>query len=325
MDHQLFTQLISSIKLHSGISRVQLMAQLKLSEKTLNSYVSYLQTLGLQLIQTKNAEFFLVQNIQPLCVTEIRRALSAREIDILPPFLTVESTNQHLKNTKSAFTGLSRLCVTEHQSHGRGRRSRQWVSSIGSDIMLSLHVRLNIPVNEVGGVSIVAGISIIEALADLSIRGLLIKWPNDIFWKNKKLAGILIESTNLVDNCVELVVGIGLNMSVSATSAKLIDQAWVDTKQLTSKHLSRNVLIARIVNRLLDNFSAYENSGLDAFQRQWHDLDYLFKKNIVINSAQGSQCSGVAMGVNKRGELLVQTGDRLINVVGGEVSVRTAR
>ena len=325
MNHHLFSQLIHLINSFHSITVDQIQYKLDLDDDSATNLISQLQQLGLPIITSDKDEIFLAKHIQPLAIELIKTQLSeniTEELDFLPVFLTLDSTNQHFKNTKSELSELTRVCLAEHQASGRGRRSKQWVSPLASNIYLSLHTRLKIPLKQIGGLSLVVGISIIDGLKRLGIKGLEIKWPNDIYWEDKKLAGILIESTKIQENCVELIIGLGINVDMPESNAKEIDQAWVDLNNITGDQVCRNKVVASIIDQLISNINKYQQCGLEAFMSQWQELDYLFQKSIVVKSPDGTEKIGKAVGVNEQGELLMDLGGQIECIHAGDISVR---
>jgi len=325
MNHQLFSQFIHLINSNPNITVEQIQHKLDIDSSAVPILINQLKQLGLSIVCNDKEEIGLAKNIQPLAIEHIKKELSdniVTQLDFLPIFLTLDSTNQHLKNTKIELSKLIRICLSEHQTSGRGRRSKHWVSPLARNIYLSLHVRLKITLTQIGGLSLVVGISIIDGLKRLGIKGLSIKWPNDIYFEDKKLAGILIESTKLQENCVELIIGMGINVDMPESNAKEIDQAWVDLNNITGNQMCRNRVIASIIDRLISNINKYQQCGLDAFMSRWQEFDYLFQKNVVVRSPDGKERIGKAVGVNEQGELLVDVGKQIECIHAGDISVR---
>jgi len=144
----------------------------------------------------------------------IRAALNPEiisQLDSLQVFSEVTSTNDIL--WKKAQTGISgtAVCLAEMQTAGRGRRGGQWVSPASGNIYLSLMRSLNIE-DVRNGLSIAIGIALINTLRTEGIEGLQLKWPNDVLYKRRKLAGILVESRYGSQNYVT--IGIGLHYRI---------------------------------------------------------------------------------------------------------------
>ena len=325
MNHQTFQQLINLLNTVSVLNLQSVQENLKVNRDVLHSYILELQQLGLSLICNEKDEISLPGNIQPLDLEIINSYLSQKvsnQLVFLPFFLSLDSTNQHLKTTKAELLNNVRICLAEHQTNGRGRQSKQWISPLASNIYLSLHINLKIPVNKIGGISLIVGISIINGLNILGLTSAKIKWPNDIYWNEKKLAGILIESTKIQDDDIELIIGIGININMPDASGENIDQPWIDLNTIIGKPICRNNVIAVIIEEIIKNTKIYEQEGLSAFMTQWKNLDYLFNKSINVKSVNGTEKIGQAVGVNEHGELLMEIDNQIFPIHAGDISVR---
>src|SRR3990167_8663455 len=159
---------------------------------------------------------------------------------------TIDSSNRYLNelppNPKLIF------CCVEEQTAGRGRFGRTWHSPFGENIYCSGRWRLNHDLKDISGLSLVVGLAIIESLKNYAgEETILIKWPNDLMWKNKKLGGILIELNNQHHGIIDLTIGIGLNVNSQQHAMALSDKPWCSLLQMTGDVLDRNPLIAGII------------------------------------------------------------------------------
>src|SRR5690606_6260917 len=104
------------------------------------------------------------------------------------------------------------VCLAELQIAGRGRRGRDWFSPFGANLALTIGKRIDRPAAALGGASLVVGLAVLDALEQLGVPELALKWPNDVLLRGAKLGGILIELSARPQT--ELVVGIGLNVAL---------------------------------------------------------------------------------------------------------------
>lgn len=249
-----------------------------------------------------------------------------RQLEIFP---ILDSTNSYLLR-QDIIAG--RICLAETQTAGRGRRGRTWHSPFAQNIYLSLGWGFEGGVAALEGLSLTVGVALARALERLGILGATLKWPNDVFYQDKKLAGILIEMVGDPAGHCQVVIGIGLNVRMetddtSVDADKVINQPWIDiyglARQLGLKLLSRNELVAAIINELLPIMQAYTKDGFIAYKDAWESYNVHAGKLVNITGVQRS-VSGVMLGVNVQGALRLQTpqGEELF--YGGEVSLRTA-
>jgi BirA family biotin operon repressor/biotin-[acetyl-CoA-carboxylase] ligase len=151
-----------------------------------------------------------------------------------------------------------------------------------------------------------------------------LKWPNDVLFEGSKLGGILLEMTGDAAGACQVVVGVGLNVSMPQASAAAIDQAWTDIDTIAGReHPGRNALLAAILNELLPLVAGFEAQGFACWRQDWQVLDAFCGESVVLNTG-GSQVAGVARGVDERGALQLETTTGVQSVYGGEISMRSA-
>ena len=124
---------------------------------------------------------------------------------------TTDSTNLRLLERAGNEDIDGCALAAEHQSAGRGRRGRQWLSPVACNLYLSVGVRLT-HTAQMQALSLIVGVAIAAALTELGYAGIGIKWPNDLQSAGRKLAGILIESTGATPQGISLVIGIGITL-----------------------------------------------------------------------------------------------------------------
>ena len=172
-----------------------------------------------------------------------------------------------------------------------------------------------------GGLSLVTGVAVAEALHDLGFATVGLKWPNDLLAGERKLGGILIEGGGEHGGPVRAVIGIGLNVCMPAAQAGQIDQPWVDLAGLSSTPPSRNALAAAVLSRLLPALELFDAGGLAPFLPRYAALDLLAGQPINVHDARGVR-HGLAEGLADDGALRVRFDEGLQSVYAGDVSVR---
>jgi BirA family biotin operon repressor/biotin-[acetyl-CoA-carboxylase] ligase len=290
--------------------------------------IAGLEKYGLEVESVKGKGYRLVDG-SPLSLldrTVIQTALndtaSASLFDI-EIHQIIESTNTHLMQQMADGLVSGRVCLAEMQTAGRGRRGRAWVSPYAGSVYMSVTQVFQRGAVSTEGLSLAVGVLVADALAKLGVTDIQLKWPNDIYWQGKKLAGILLELVGDAAGECAVVVGLGLNVNLPRSASEEIDQAWTDLQSIVNTKISRNELVAQLLNSLLPALSHYETDGFESYLQRWAELDFL-KGSQVSASVGDSAVVGVAKGVNERGALVIETplGPQIIN--GGEVSVRKA-
>lgn len=317
-DQQL-RQLISLLKdgdFHSG---QKLAEELSVSRAYIWKLMQQLEELGLEFESVTRKGYRLLKPLQlideeNLSKSMVQRGLSDWQCEVL---LLTDSTNEQLKGEGFQHR---KLLSAEYQSAGRGRRGRQWISPLASNLYWSVGWQTQMPVQQLGGLSLVVGLAIIKALASLGIKGVQLKWPNDIRYQGKKLGGILIELSGDVAGALQVVIGVGLNMQMGATVAQQIDQEWMNINEL-GPEVSRQQLLTEVVAQLSDALNTFERQGFEAFRDAWQEVDECYGQKVTILQ-QNQELKGIGDGVDATGALLLQTGKGVIPIYAGEVSLR---
>jgi BirA family biotin operon repressor/biotin-[acetyl-CoA-carboxylase] ligase len=235
-------------------------------------------------------------------------------------FDTVDSTNRFLKDLTTS--NMLTICCTEMQTQGVGRFGRKWHSPYAENIYCSLRKILPCKLGQLSGLSLVISLSVVKVLSNHHISdNIAIKWPNDILWKGKKLAGILVE---LVHNPkhAEVIIGLGLNTNSDTLQTTLNDKAWCSMYEITGNFFDRNSLIAQLLKQIETDIQIFLEQGLQAFMPAWADLDYLLNQEVQISRPDGI-ISGYARGINAQGELLLEDTEHKIHALSmGESSLK---
>lgn len=243
----------------------------------------------------------------PGCIVEVRR--------------TLDSTNTELMRRARSGAVSPVLLVAQHQTAGRGRLGRRWHGSpVGADdadaplagpwpaLTFSLGMPLAPP--DWSGLSLAVGVSVARALHP----ALGLKWPNDIWWQDRKLAGILIETAAVGDSRF-VVVGVGINIAPRDPAGLSTPPAWL---QELLPQIDAPAALARLAQPLAQALRLFETHGFAAFHAAFTQRDVLRERAVQLSDG----VSGIAAGVDGRGALLVHTSAGMKLVNSAEVSVR---
>lgn len=230
---------------------------------------------------------------------------------------SVSSTNSYLLTNPSLASGL--VCMAEQQTEGRGRHGRQWLSP-GGNLYLSLAWQFGMDITGLNGLTLAVGVAVTEALNTYGLNRIRLKWPNDVFFSQRKLGGILVEITNCAKKSCHAVIGIGLNICMPNEIAA-INQPWIDIYSIEKQPPDRNRIAGLILRELLIALSIFQEQGLRAFRDRWRALDIMLNQNLSVQTPQG-EIEGIGAGIDELGNLLIQQGDAIHTFNSGEVSVR---
>ncbi|MFW2440064.1 MAG: biotin--[acetyl-CoA-carboxylase] ligase [Arenicellales bacterium] len=317
-------EILSSGNLISGESIGEMLG---VSRMAVSKSIKGLCEKGLDISSVPGSGYQLSSPVQLLDKNSIHSAINnnAAEINQIEILHEISSTSDYLLELSHNSDINRRICLAESQHKGRGRRQREWVASPYRNITLSMGWRFNDGMAGLSGLGIAAGITIVRTLHEAGFdRDIGLKWPNDIVWNDSKLGGLLIDVRGEHDGPCLAVLGLGLNLSLSATDLQAIDQPCASLEQITNKPVDRNVLIADLVCALAQLFEGYMASNFEDYQRLWPGYDRLHGRKVNVTRGEIS-FSGVAMGIDRLGALMLDEGKQpYSSFLSGDVSLRLA-
>lgn len=276
---------------------------------------------GVTVESVKGRGYRLPGGLNLLAADKIRSRLSGEAASLLSQlqcFNEIGSTNRHLLEVVAEHGS---VCLAERQTEGRGRRGRAWFSPFARNIYLSVRWHVEQGVASLEGLSLAVGVVLVEALAEIGVADLSLKWPNDLLLQGKKLGGILIEvGGDLTGECA-LVVGIGLNVNMpDSVDVETITQPWIDLRGAAFE-VDRNVLCATLLNHLLPLLNTFPGTGFGPYVTRWMACGAYLGKDVSLSSPTRT-VSGKLLGVDDRGALLLESESGVASFNGGEISLR---
>lgn len=307
------------------VSGVALATMLGVSRSAVWKRIQHLRDEGLAIETRPGQGYFLGSRIEWLDRDAITAHLDADATMLIGDFSIAEkidSTNAWAKSAPGKTSGTA-IFLAEQQTAGRGRMGRQWSSPMAASIYLSLHRRFNKGLPALSGLSLVVGVIVARSLRAQGFADIGLKWPNDIFAAgNKKCGGILIEVSGEANAEISAVIGIGLNIRMPLHASTSIDQPWTDLQQLAGGQvLSRNRILAQLLNALLPGLQCFEEEGAAGFLSRWADYDILLNQDVKLLDGTHTH-TGRVLGITDQGALRLQQGCEERHYHSGEVSVR---
>ncbi|ANQ27606.1 bifunctional biotin--[acetyl-CoA-carboxylase] ligase/biotin operon repressor BirA [Vibrio natriegens] len=287
-----------------------------ISRAAIAKHIKGLSEWGVDIYRIQGRGYQLAHPMQLLDETRLTDS-SEPKLELIP---VIDSTNQYLlERVNESEKG--RVCVAEYQASGRGRRGRQWVSPFGSNLYLSMYWRLDAGMAAAMGLSLVIGIAAVEALEEMGIQGVKLKWPNDLYYQDKKLAGILVEMSGQAGGAANLVIGMGLNIGMPDKQPD-IDQPWTTLNQVCADlRLDRTQLALTLIEHWKTILLDYEMMGLAGFVDRWNRLDNFIGRPVkLIMGAR--EVKGIVQGIDQQGGVVLETDNGLETYIGGEISLR---
>lgn len=305
--------ILSDGEFHSG---EQLGETLGMSRAAINKHIQTLKSWGLDVYTVTGKGYSLPAPIQLLDEQTILAQVEQGNVSVIP---VIDSTNQYLLERMHDMPS-GAACIAEYQQAGRGRRGRQWFSPFGANLYMSMYWRLEQGPAAAMGLSLVIGIIMAETLRSLGADEVRVKWPNDIYLNDRKLAGILVELTGKTGDAAQIVIGAGINLAMRTADASQINQGWINLQE-AGVTVNRNELAARLINRLREALPLFEQEGLAPFVARWAALDNFINRPVKLLIGE-REVHGIARGVDSQGGLLLEQDGEIKAWVGGEISLR---
>lgn len=240
-------------------------------------------------------------------------------------FDTLDSTNTFLLNKfKKGRTDNCSIPVvaTEYQTNGRGRAGRLWQCGFGDSITFSFCWRFEQGISALSGLSLIIGIAVIRVLRSFVSSNVSLKWPNDILFDNRKLAGILIELRGEIFGPSYAIIGIGINYKLSDIIKSFINQEVTDLSSISEIILDRNQILSALLTEFLDILPTFSDYGFTPFMKEWISYHAFEGKAVSLILPNGNVIVGTVDGVVDDGSicLVTSTGRNSYNV--GDISIR---
>lgn len=211
------------------------------------------------------------------------------------------------------------LLIAEHQSAGRGRAGRSWLSSPEGSLTFSLAWRFDGGPQALLGLPLAVGVALADTLGTLG-QQVQLKWPNDVLKDGDKLAGILIETQSAPGGGTWTVIGIGLNLLMPDEMEAQLGRSAAGMPWLA--RMDRDALMAALLDGLADCLREFTARGFAAFSARWNLRHAWQGETVVLLDGGVVRHEGRAAGVDDSGRLLLDTDEGRITVMAGDVSLR---
>ena len=236
-------------------------------------------------------------------------------------FDSIDSTNTKAKELAEEEHPSGTLVVADRQTAGKGRRGRSWESPTGIGIFMTLMLKPEINPNNASMLTLVAAMATTRAIRRVTGVPALIKWPNDIVMNGKKVCGILTEMSAQFDYINHIVIGIGINVhneDFPEEIAKTASSLYLESGQ----HIHRASLIEAFLEEFEDVYAEYlKTEDMEGLQKEYDAMLVNRGRQVRVLDPK-EPFEGKAMGITKKGELIVDTWESRKLVSSGEVSVR---
>lgn len=184
-------------------------------------------------------------------------------------FNTVDSTNNVLK--KKAESGAPEGCViiADGQTHGRGRRGKEWLSLKGKGVYMSLLLRPGWPASEASLITMLSVVAVAQGLEAMGVGQVQVKWPNDVLARGKKIAGILVEpriSRQVMDFAV---IGIGINVRHGKDELDLLGDGAATSCRLEGVRADCDKVFIQVLRELEACYDLAQRNQKERIREAW--------------------------------------------------------
>lgn len=212
------------------------------------------------------------------------------------------------------------LVISEKQTSGRGRLSRNWISIPYLGLWFSIILKPRVSPHHASKITFLGGLSVVDAIKESTGLDTKLKWPNDVVCNNKKLCGILTEIKAELDIVNYLVIGIGVNVNFSKNDfpsnlRKIATSLKIELK----KDISRLKLLKGILQNIEDNYELFKSKGFKPILENWKEKSVTLNKRVKVET-EGDVIEGYAIDVDDECALLIRLDNGIIRrVVSGDV------
>ncbi len=310
---QQLLQLLADGEFHSG---EQIGQQLAISRAAISLQMKGLKALGLDIFSVTGKGYRLSRPLE-LLDTDRLQCLPGAPVHCIA---VIDSTNLYMMS-RLADWQKGECLLAECQTAGRGRRGRYWVSPFAGQLIMSMYWRLEAGMAAAMGLSLVVGVVLADTLRELGYHDVGLKWPNDLYARGEKLAGILVEMSAIAGGSCHVVIGVGLNLAMPVQLGAQIGQPWTALSSLGAGVVARNTLTANLILNLRRALETFEHHGLAPFIDDWNRLDIYRNQSVQLLLGE-QRVTGVVRGINPQGGLVLERAGELEVYMGGEISLR---
>ncbi|MBM7661278.1 BirA family biotin operon repressor/biotin-[acetyl-CoA-carboxylase] ligase [Bacillus mesophilus] len=298
------------------VSGQQLSEVLGCSRTAVWKHIEDLRKEGYELEAIRRKGYRITTKPEKITSNEIQLGLKTKFLGRNIHYEETVTSTQKIAH-KLAYDGANEgtIVVAEEQVAGRGRLDRSWHSPKYTGIWMSIILRPAIPLPQSPQLTLLAAVSIAQAIQEVTNLEPEIKWPNDILFDRKKAVGILTELQAESDRINSIIIGVGIN--VNQTEDDFPDDIKDKATSLriqSGKEINRSELIQTILEKLEKLYESYLKTGFYPIKLLWEAYAISIGKEIVASTLTG-KIHGFAKGITDEGVLIIEDANRVIHHV----------
>ena len=206
------------------------------------------------------------------------------------------------------------------QIKGRGRRGKQWVSQSGDGLYLSIILCPEAPRVKWPGLSFMASLAVLKALLGFIENAYIpkcsLKWPNDILYENRKLAGILLEAS-----AEGVIVGCGVNLANAPMIGKTDFPPVALEELVTSQLIDSKALACAVIRQMAELYAIWQAGGMEIILEEWRSYCDMKSRSVRINTVT-DVITGTYEDIGSDGQLILRKADgEVVQIHAGDVEI----
>lgn len=305
------------------ISGEQIAKEMGLSRTAVWNHIDTLRKLGYEFEAIPHLGYQLVKSPDRFFPEDIERSLKTKIIGKKIYYYDVtESTNDIAEKLARNGEKEGAIVLAEFQTAGRGRLERKWHSVKSENILLSIILKPELDPSCVSMMTVMISVATANALRSLGYEA-KIKWPNDIYIKGKKVAGILTEMKSELDRIQYLVVGIGINVNVSSVNLpEEIKHKTTSLRDEKNEKINRTDVLKTLLVEIEKAYNLVKEGQFETVLAEWSKLSIVFGQWVEVNIGKRT-IEGVVIGTDRKGSLLLKMENGFIEtVISGDVQLK---
>jgi BirA family biotin operon repressor/biotin-[acetyl-CoA-carboxylase] ligase len=326
MRNMMDEEILRLLRKHPSVflSGEEISHRLKVTRTAIWKRVRHLRSLGYEIEASTRSGYHLIRSPDLLIPSEVKPLLRTKWMGrVIHYFHTIDSTN--LKAYQLALNGAEEgeVVIAESQDTGRGRLGRNWFSPPFLNLYLSVILKPRIPPHRASLITLMAAVATADAIQKFSGLHPLIKWPNDILLRDRKVAGLLNEIHSEMDHIHFVILGIGINLNMDEKRfPKGIREVATSLKREMGQTISRKAFLQTLLQELEEWYTIFLKEGEAAILQAWRERAQIKGKRVKVTSF-GETLAGVAVDVDSDGALILENEDGTRKrVVAGDIEYK---
>jgi len=301
----------------------QIAKQLKVTRTSIWKRVRHLRAAGYEIEASTRSGYRLIRSPDRLSSSEVKPLLGTHRLGRkIHYFQTIDSTNSKAYELALGGAEEGELVIAESQEKGRGRLGRHWFSPPFLNLYLSVILRPKIPPQGASLITLMAAVATADAVQKFTGLVPLIKWPNDILLRGRKVAGLLNEIHSEVDRIHFVILGMGVNLNVDGKMfPKDVRRVATSLKKETGQRISRKAFLLVLLQELERWYAVFLKEGSSPVLKAWRDRAQIKGRPVKVHSF-GETWIGIAVDLDSDGALILETAWGKKRVVAGDIEYK---